>query len=162
VNQELGLALFPHLAPVLLPHHVPWHLVEPVQVIEVQRVRQLRVPIRERPRPSEPDGELDRADQVHDVLLTATVILVSSAYDVQHHRARAEVERDVVTQSSSRSRLDRSAQAPLLDVPVPDVGVAKRSRDPLRIAPEAAFPQDAHEVVDVRDVEDRRVRWHPG
>ena len=117
--------------------------------------------IREEEGPSGRNGRLDRRHQMEDGRRAPLVIRMPLRDDVEHHRARAEVERDVGAERAARSDHDRAAHPALLDVRVADVRVLETATDPLLIAPQTPLADDAREVGDVRDVVDARAVTTP-
>ena len=75
---------------------MPGHLVDLVQIIEVEGMGELGMPIAKRPRVPKRGGAMDRAYDMDDVLLTAQVVLVSAVDNIEHDRAWAKVEGDIM------------------------------------------------------------------
>jgi len=76
VNEELCLPFFPNRAPPTHRHHVPLDLRKVPQIVVVERVRELCVPICERPRTADASCVADVADKMYDAVLAASVVLV--------------------------------------------------------------------------------------
>lgn len=111
----------------------------------------------ERPCSPKTGRKTDGADEVNDALLPAAVVLVTLMNREEHDRPRTEVERYIVPKGAASTCSHRTRQPTLLDVQVSDVRRNQVPRDPLRVAPQTTFAKNTSEVVQMRDVIDRRI-----
>lgn len=128
-----------------------------LQIVVVERVRELRVPICEGPRTAEGSCLADAAHEMNHRILAARVVRVAAMNREQHDRTRAEVEWNVVAEHPAAARRHLPAEPAILDVRVPEVRRDELACDSLRVGPLTALVENPGEVLDVGDVEDQRV-----
>jgi len=154
VHQKFRLSFFFDALPVRFGHHFPGDLIEVRRISVVQRVSNVRVPVRERPRSPGAHPVIDGRAEMDDLLLAALVVGMSQIDDVEHYRARAEVERDVVTQKATRRTRNGTNEASTFDMRVADVCRIRCTASATRIGVKPSSIDDARQVVHLRDVED--------